>query len=99
MVVTNDVTYQKREEGRLHQLAHRDPLTGLLNRTGFESHLNLSIHASSGASLAWLYIDLDHFKPVNDKHGHPAGDEVLRIFANRLVNLVRPTDAVARLGA
>ncbi|MBY0467924.1 MAG: PAS domain S-box protein [Burkholderiaceae bacterium] len=98
VVVTNDVTYQKREEGRLRQLAHQDPLTGILNRAGFESYLDRAIQAGSGASLALLYIDLDHFKPVNDHHGHPAGDEVLRIFANRLVNLVRPTDAVARLG-
>ena len=98
VVVTNDVTYQKREEGRLRHLAHRDPLTGILNRAGFESHLDRAIQAGSGASLALLYIDLDHFKPVNDTHGHPAGDEVLRIFAHRLVNLVRPTDAVARLG-
>ncbi len=98
VVVTNDVTYQKREELRLRQLAHRDPLTGLLNRAGFESHLDRAIQVGSGASLALLYIDLDHFKPVNDNHGHPAGDEVLRIFASRLVNLVRPTDAVARLG-
>lgn len=98
VVVTNDVTYQKREEVRLRQLSQRDPLTGLLNRAGFETYLDQVIRDGAGDSLALLYIDLDHFKPVNDKHGHPAGDEVLKIFASRLVNLVRPTDAVARLG-
>jgi len=98
VVVTNDVTYQKREEVRLLQLSQRDPLTGLLNRAGFETYLDQVIRDGAGASLALLYIDLDHFKPVNDKYGHPAGDEVLKIFGSRLVNLVRPTDAVARLG-
>jgi diguanylate cyclase (GGDEF)-like protein/PAS domain S-box-containing protein len=98
VAVTQDVTQQKREELRLLDLSQRDPLTGLLNRTGFEQQLEHVVHQGGGASLAVLYIDLDHFKPVNDRHGHPAGDRVLKLFAQRLVNLVRPTDAVARLG-
>ena len=98
VAVNQDVTPQKREEGRLLQLAQRDPLTGLLNRAGFEQHLESTTASARAVSLALLYIDLDHFKPVNDSHGHPAGDQVLKIFAQRLINLVRPSDAVARLG-
>lgn len=98
VVVTHDVTEQKREEGRLVQLAQRDPLTGLLNRAGFEQGLDLLTRSAHDSGLAVLYIDLDDFKPVNDVHGHPTGDRVLEMFAQRLVQSVRPTDLVARLG-
>ncbi|HEY4069164.1 MAG TPA: GGDEF domain-containing protein, partial [Burkholderiaceae bacterium] len=96
--VAQDITTQKREVGRLLRLSHRDPLTGLLNRAGFEAELDGHLQQGGGDSLAMLYIDLDHFKAVNDRHGHPAGDEVLKQFAQRVQQLVRPTDAVARLG-
>src|SRR6476620_107993 len=92
--MAQDITVHKREEVRLLQLAERDALTGVLNRQGFESYLS----GSDDEGLALLYIDLDRFKPVNDTHGHPVGDELLRAFADRLQRLVRPTDAVARLG-
>jgi len=92
--MAQDITVHKREEVRLLQLAERDALTGVLNRQGFESYLS----GRDDAGLALLYIDLDRFKPVNDTHGHPVGDELLRAFADRLQRLVRPTDAVARLG-
>lgn len=96
VTVSLDITQQKQEEQRLKALAQRDALTGLLNRAGFESALR-EPH-NTGLSLALLYIDLDHFKPVNDTHGHPVGDEVLKRFAERLTHVVRPTDLVARLG-
>ena len=92
--MAQDITVHKKEEVRLLHLAERDALTGVLNRHGFESYL--AQHDDEG--LALLYIDLDRFKPVNDTHGHPVGDELLRAFADRLQRLVRPTDAVARLG-
>jgi diguanylate cyclase (GGDEF)-like protein/PAS domain S-box-containing protein len=98
VVVIQDVTGHKREALRLLELAQHDPLTGLLNRAGLEQYLALDVLAGRGRSIAVLYIDLDHFKPVNDRYGHPVGDELLRLFAQRLRNLVRPTDAVARLG-
>ena len=98
VVVTQDITQQKQEELRLSQLAQRDPLTGLLNRAGFEQHMDRLLQEGKGAGLAVLYIDLDHFKPINDQHGHPVGDRVLEIFAKRLLALVRSTDAVVRLG-
>lgn len=98
--VAQDITQHKHEEVRLLQLAQRDALTGLLNRSGFEQYLEAKLRAGveSGSALALLYVDLDHFKPVNDTHGHPVGDAVLQLFAQRLQRVVRPTDAVARLG-
>ena len=98
VVVTQDVTQQKRESARLLELSQRDPLTGLLNRAGFEQYLERNLLEGGGASLALLYIDLDGFKAINDRHGHATGDRVLEAFSKRLTHLVRPTDAVARLG-
>jgi len=69
-----------------------DELTGLPNRTSFFTALNASPHG------AILYCDLDRFKPVNDAHGHAAGDEVLRQVAARLRDTVRAGDTVARIG-
>jgi diguanylate cyclase (GGDEF)-like protein/PAS domain S-box-containing protein len=98
VVVAQDITRHHVEAARLLRLAERDPLTGLLNRAGFDSYMHDAIASGDAARLALLYIDLDHFKPVNDTHGHPVGDQVLRQFAQRLKTLVRPTDAVARIG-
>jgi diguanylate cyclase (GGDEF)-like protein/PAS domain S-box-containing protein len=96
--VAQDITRHRQEENRLLQLSQRDPLTGLLNRAGFEEYLERQIRSGGASALALLYIDLDHFKPVNDKYGHPAGDAVLQMFGERVRALVRPSDAVARLG-
>jgi diguanylate cyclase (GGDEF)-like protein/PAS domain S-box-containing protein len=96
--LSQDITQQRREQERLTELSQRDPLTGLLNRTGFELAIDRNIQSGRGAGLALLYIDLDRFKPVNDQHGHPVGDRLLTQVAQRLAGLVRPVDAVARLG-
>lgn len=98
VVVARDITKQKQEERRLVSLSRRDPLTGVLNRAGMDHFLEQQWQSGSRLSMGLLYIDLDHFKPVNDRFGHAAGDHVLRAFAKRLVQLVRPTDAVARHG-
>ena len=98
VLVVQDVTERKLGEAQLMRLAQRDSLTGLLNRAGFEAQAEKLLAEGRGDRLALLYIDLDHFKPVNDAHGHPAGDAVLRAFAQRIAKLVRPTDAVARIG-
>jgi diguanylate cyclase (GGDEF)-like protein/PAS domain S-box-containing protein len=98
VVVAHDISAHKDEEARLAQLAERDALTGLLNRSGFERYLASHADEGGAAGLAVLYIDLDHFKPVNDGFGHAVGDQLLRLFAQRMQALVRPTDAVARLG-
>ena len=80
--------------------AERDPLTGLLNRRGFERELNRarSYVERYGGNAALIYLDLDGFKPVNDQHGHAAGDAVLATVAATLLAAVRVSDAVARIG-
>jgi len=96
--MAQDVTSYRQETGRLLAMAQHDPLTGLLNRAGLQAYVGQMDLAVEGPLLALLYIDLDHFKPVNDQHGHPVGDQLLQAFGQRLLSLVRPTDAVARLG-
>lgn len=96
--IAQDISQHRFEEGRLLQLSQRDPLTGLLNRSGFEGYMDRQVTAGEGETLAMLCIDLDRFKPVNDLWGHAAGDKLLQQFAQRLGALVRPADAVARLG-
>jgi diguanylate cyclase (GGDEF)-like protein len=77
-----------------------DPLTDVLNRRGFERELKRSLAYVKryGTSAALIYIDLDGFKPVNDRHGHGAGDAVLKAVAAALVRNVRASDVVARIG-
>lgn len=77
-----------------------DPLTGLQNRKGFDklAERYFQREARPEGRLAAAYFDLDHFKEVNDKIGHQAGDQVLRLFAKMLQELFRPGDAIARLG-
>ena len=98
VVVAQDITQHKDETGRLLQLAQRDALTGLLNRPGLEQWLQARDDEVRAGTLALLYVDLDRFKPVNDTWGHLAGDRVLTEIARRLQSLVRPADAVARIG-
>lgn len=80
--------------------AASDALTGLPNRTILMDRLDMAVAAAkrSGSHVGVLYIDLDDFKPVNDRHGHLAGDEVLREVANRLRHLLRASDTVGRIG-
>ena len=81
-------------------MALTDSLTGLYNRRYFDVHLQkmLKTHKDSAKNLSVMILDIDHFKEVNDKHGHVAGDEVLKIFAHRLQDNLRSFDMVARLG-
>jgi diguanylate cyclase (GGDEF)-like protein len=87
-------------EKRLRHLALHDPLCGLPNRNYFSDRLEGIIREvkQGGPASAVLYIDLDHFKDVNDTMGHPVGDELIRNVTRRLSNTVRPEDLVARLG-
>jgi diguanylate cyclase (GGDEF)-like protein/PAS domain S-box-containing protein len=91
-----DITERKAAEDELVRQAHRDDLTGLVNRRGLLEELQ---HLQSGRRrrFAVVAFDLDHFKHVNDAFGRAVGDEVLAVFARRLVNSVRPGDVVARL--
>jgi diguanylate cyclase len=84
----------------LVELSSRDPLTDLANRRAFEVALSREIDrvARSGEPALLLALDLDHFKAVNDLHGHPVGDAVLQAVAQVLADSVRPMDLVARLG-
>ena len=88
---------------RIQELEARvdvDPLTDVLNRRGFERELKRSLAYVKryGVNAALIYVDLDEFKPVNDRHGHAAGDLVLNAVAAALVRNVRASDVVARLG-
>jgi diguanylate cyclase (GGDEF)-like protein len=87
------------EEELLRQ-AITDPLTGLANRRLLIDHLELALAGSkrSGRSAAVLFLDLDHFKTVNDNFGHPVGDRVLIEVAIRIRRAVRPSDTAARIG-
>ena len=86
--------------GRLHAAARRDPLTGVANRQAFDERLNheLAVTRRSGHPTAVVLLDVDDFKRINDRHGHVAGDEVLRTVATVAARSVRETDLVARLG-
>ena len=94
-----DVTEQRRAQALAVHLAHHDAMTGLANRMLFMDRLRQSMaRAKRGDRMAVLYIDLDRFKPVNDRLGHAVGDAVLKRVAERLRSVVRETDTVARLG-
>ncbi|MEQ8345301.1 MAG: GGDEF domain-containing protein [Sneathiellaceae bacterium] len=84
----------------LRRQAERDPLTGIHNRRAFDARARQAIERArrSGDLVALLYLDLDHFKSINDRFGHPAGDEVLRRVADIVGASLRKTDLSARLG-
>ncbi|GAA2903514.1 hypothetical protein Acy02nite_28830 [Actinoplanes cyaneus] len=84
------------DQEALRYQAHHDELTGLVNRRRFFALLEEAVR--SGAGVAVLYCDLDRFKAVNDEYGHEAGDEVLRVFADRLRGTLRAEDIAARIG-
>ena len=88
---------QERLQRELAYRALHDPLTGLANRTMFQDRLDRAFEASE-RGVAVLWIDLDHFKEVNDIFGHDVGDEMLIAVADRLRELVRETDDIARMG-
>jgi diguanylate cyclase (GGDEF)-like protein/PAS domain S-box-containing protein len=97
-VLTTDATVSRMHERSLHALAHTDTLTGLPNRRHFEAALQgagRAGHAGRGSAL--LYLDVDHFKQINDRYGHAVGDAVLVEFARRLRGAVRGSDLVSRL--
>jgi len=89
-----------KREAELFRRAHYDSLTGLPNRELFHDRLHQAVAQAQrdDNTLAVLFVDLDSFKAVNDTHGHPAGDEVLKETALRLASVVRHADTVARLG-
>ena len=99
-VMRQDITSQKREKRHLLQLAQADPLTGLANRAGFMQKLGVAMeeNAREKRLMALMYMDIDHFKPVNDTFGHHVGDALLKAFSQRLLGTLRASDTIARLG-
>lgn len=90
----------RRQNEELQSLATRDALTGVLNRRAFHDQLTLHVGlcARHGCVMSAIMVDVDHFKSVNDKHGHAMGDRVLQAVATRISNAVRSSDIVCRYG-
>ena len=95
-----DVSERRRAEARIEHMAHHDALTDLPNRVLFRERIELALTRARrfGEPFAVLCLDLDGFKAVNDTLGHPVGDELLKIVAERLRSCIRETDTVARMG-
>lgn len=100
VAIYDDVTQAKQLEEQMRRMAHYDSLTGLPNRALFTDRLqqSLAIARRNKAHLAVMFIDLDHFKPVNDMLGHDVGDLLLKEVAVRMLRCVREVDTISRIG-
>lgn len=98
--IVRDISERKQMENQIRQLAYYDALTNVPNRRLLIDRLTQTIAASkrNGRYNALLFLDLDHFKPLNDMHGHDVGDLLLIEVASRLKKFVRESDTVARFG-
>jgi diguanylate cyclase (GGDEF)-like protein/PAS domain S-box-containing protein len=100
--ILRDITMRKQAEAKLLEMAQFDSLTGLCNRQVFVAAIDQAIARAQRSDrregFAVLYLDLDHFKDVNDTLGHPVGDKLLQEVGRRLTRAVRKSDAVARFG-
>jgi len=100
VIALADIDQIRRREAHAQHDARHDELTGLPNRRLLSERVRAALATSAlrNSGCAILVFDLDGFKPINDRFGHPAGDVVLREIARRLLNIVRPQDTVARIG-
>jgi diguanylate cyclase (GGDEF)-like protein len=97
--LNQEVEARRASQRQLADMANSDPLTGLANRRHFMQVLERQVgDADHGRADSLLFLDLDNFKPVNDRLGHAAGDKLLQVIAERLRHLVRDSDLVARIG-
>ena len=98
--ILRDLTEQQRSQEHIYRLAHHDPLTGLENRVALNARLEQQLASARrhNEPAAVLFIDLDHFKKINDSLGHAAGDKLLIGAAARMKDLLRDVDTLARLG-
>ena len=99
-ILVRDITAEKAEVERLDMLTQLDHLTGIANRKGFDRRLAIAVDDANLARIpfALLYLDLDHFKHVNDTYGHACGDALLQTFSMQILGCIRKSDTVARLG-
>jgi diguanylate cyclase (GGDEF)-like protein/PAS domain S-box-containing protein len=100
LIIVEDITEKSSAQAAVHRLAYFDSLTELPNRRAFFDGVERALDETGPENelFALLFVDLDHFKQINDTQGHGAGDELLRGVASRLMSLVRKGDIVARLG-
>lgn len=100
VIIFEDITERRRNEARIQQMASYDDLTGLLNRNSFRARVSEALRANINDSggFAVHLLDLDHFKVINDTMGHPAGDRLLQMVADRLSAIATISRSVARLG-
>jgi diguanylate cyclase (GGDEF)-like protein len=100
VVLVEDITERRKAEARISHLARYDELTALPNRLNFRDQIErlLAVPHGAGHLSALLFVDLDQFKQVNDTLGHPCGDRLLGMVADRLREMLRPEDFVARFG-
>lgn len=100
VLTQRDITKQIEKEAKLERLATTDMLTGLVNRSQFDAVLKseFSRHHRHARPLSLIMLDIDHFKAINDAHGHDVGDQVLVEFANLLKSNLRKADCCARWG-
>lgn len=100
IVISSDIADRKQVEQHIHKLAYFDALTSLPNRSQMHDHLNHALNTAKQEQtcVALLFIDLDRFKPINDSMGHPVGDQVLELVAQRLEKVVAGRGLLARIG-
>src|SRR5690606_25772057 len=98
--IIRDITERKETEAKINTLVYRDSLTGLANRRLFIDQIQAALDQTDGNNdrFSLLYIDLDHFKIVNDTYGHAAGDQLLIKTSERFQSIARKNDTISRLG-